>query len=216
MSFDPHSLHGCRSWVASSPAIPSPEAKSSSKGKSQRLVLLKPRRTRCPVPRTMEASAEAPFRNISLLGSKSWNGDEPKQANPLAQPVQSERLPPLRQVDWQRQDDSPSTPQGQPRQRRGKLYVAFGQLLLKMTRTLIPVDVGSSLWGRSVAAGSREHDLYLKRLPVPHHRAARQHPEKEAEAIQDALRDDETLVALMEQGHPELQEIRPAAGAVRQ
>ena len=44
-------------------------------------------------------------------------------------------------------------------------------------------------------------DLYLKRLPGFRITELRDStPEKEAEAIQDALRDDETLVALMEQG----------------
>ena len=136
MSFDPRSLQRLQELGRQLPQpIPSPETKSSPKGKSQR-----PRHKveteenpDALFRELMEASADGTVPEHLLARLKELERRrEPKQANPLAQPVQSEQLPPPPAGRTGKgKTTRPQRPKVSPGSEEESLYVAFGQLLLE-------------------------------------------------------------------------------------
>ena len=142
MSFDPRSLQRLQELGRQLPQpIPSPEAKSSSTGKSQR-----PRHKveteenpDALFRELMEASADGTVPEHLLARLKELERRrEPKQANPLAQPVQSEQLPPLRQVGVAKARRlALNAPRSAPAAKRKASTWPLASCCSKMTRTSV-------------------------------------------------------------------------------
>ena len=75
----------------------------------------------------------APFRSISLLGSKSWNGDGSRsRPTPWRNRCEANSCRHLRQVQSGKgKTTRPQRPKVSPGSEEESLYVAFGQLLLE-------------------------------------------------------------------------------------
>ena len=135
MSFDPRSLQRLQELGRQLPQpLPDPEPKAKTKAKRPLHKVETEEEPEALFRELMAASADGTVPEHLLLRLKELeNRRAPQQANPLAQPIQSEQLPPSPNGGrtGKGKKTRPKRPRVSPGSEEESLYVAFGQLLLE-------------------------------------------------------------------------------------
>ena len=135
MSFNPRSLQRLQELGRQLPQpLPDPEPKAKTKAKRPLHKVETEEEPEALFRELMAASADGTVPEHLLLRLKELeNRRAPQQANPLAQPIQSEQLPPSPNGGrtGKGKKTRPKRPRVSPGSEEESLYVAFGQLLLE-------------------------------------------------------------------------------------
>ena len=135
MSFDPRSLQRLQELGRQLPQpLPDPEPKAKTKAKRPLHKVETEEEPEALFRELMAASADGTVPEHLLHRLKELEKRRaPQQANPLAQPIQSEQLPPPPNGGrtGKGKTTRPKRPRVSPGSEEESLYVAFGQLLLE-------------------------------------------------------------------------------------
>ena len=134
MSFDPRSLQRLQELGRQLPQpLPDPESKAKAKAKRPLHKVETEEEPESLFRELIEASADGTVPEHLLHRLKELEHRRtPQQANPLAQPIQSEQLPaPTSGRTGKGKTTRPKHPNVRPGSEEESLYIAFGQLLLE-------------------------------------------------------------------------------------